>query len=70
MGEVLLALPYNDETAFAYLTSLLCRYCKGVTAIVYVVDASNLEQIDASKAELHELIAKVDPPFLALAPAP
>lgn len=38
--------------------SLWERYCKGVTAIVYVVDASNLEQIDASKAELHELIAK------------
>ena len=41
--------------------SLWERYCKGVTAIVYVVDASNHEQIDASKAELHELMAKVRP---------
>jgi ADP-ribosylation factor-like protein 8 len=39
--------------------SLWERYCKGVTAIVYVVDASNHEQIDASKTELHELMAKV-----------
>jgi ADP-ribosylation factor-like protein 8 len=39
--------------------SLWERYCKGVTAIVYVVDSSNHEQIDASKAELHELMSKV-----------
>eukprot|EP00898_Chlorokybus_atmophyticus_P000356 jgi/Chlat1/1320/Chrsp118S01742 len=34
------------------------RYCRGVSAIVYVVDAADLESIDAAKTELHELVAK------------
>jgi ADP-ribosylation factor-like protein 8 len=34
------------------------RYCRGVNAIVYVVDSSDAENIATSKAELHELLAK------------
>jgi len=34
------------------------RYCRGVNAIVYVVDSADPENIPASKTELHELLAK------------
>ena len=34
------------------------RYCRGVNAIVYVVDAADAESIASSKSELHELLAK------------
>jgi ADP-ribosylation factor-like protein 8 len=34
------------------------RYCRGVSAIVYVVDASDPENISTSKSELHDLLAK------------
>jgi ADP-ribosylation factor-like protein 8 len=34
------------------------RYCRGVTAIVYMVDAADHEKIEASKNELHSLLSK------------
>jgi len=34
------------------------RYCRGVNAIVYVVDAANKENFELSKKELHELLLK------------
>jgi ADP-ribosylation factor-like protein 8 len=34
------------------------RYCRGVNAIVYVVDSADAESISTSKTELHELLAK------------
>jgi len=34
------------------------RYCRGVNSIVYIVDASDHENIDVAKAELHDLLAK------------
>merc|ERR1711907_181725 len=34
------------------------RYCRGVNAIVYVVDAADEEKIPASKKELHDLVSK------------
>eukprot|EP01100_Stratorugosa_tubuloviscum_P000982 TRINITY_DN121_c0_g3_i6.p1 TRINITY_DN121_c0_g3~~TRINITY_DN121_c0_g3_i6.p1 ORF type:complete len:188 (-),score=87.44 TRINITY_DN121_c0_g3_i6:57-620(-) len=34
------------------------RYCRGVNAIVYVIDAAAPENFEAAKKELHELLAK------------
>jgi len=34
------------------------RYCRGVNAIVYVVDAADKEKFETSSAELHELLGK------------
>ncbi|OXB71386.1 UNVERIFIED_CONTAM: hypothetical protein H355_016717 [Colinus virginianus] len=34
------------------------RYCRGVNAVVYMVDAADLEKVEASKNELHSLIDK------------
>ncbi|KYO47522.1 hyaluronidase PH-20 isoform B [Alligator mississippiensis] len=34
------------------------RYCRGVNAVVYMVDAADLEKVEASKNELHNLIDK------------
>jgi len=34
------------------------RYCRGVNAIVYVVDAADKEKFDLSKKELNELLQK------------
>jgi ADP-ribosylation factor-like protein 8 len=34
------------------------RYCRGVTAIVYMVDAADQEKLEASKNELHNLLEK------------
>jgi len=34
------------------------RYCRGVNAIVYVVDASDREKFDTCKKELHDLLSK------------
>ncbi|KAK3284830.1 ADP-ribosylation factor-like protein 8B [Cymbomonas tetramitiformis] len=34
------------------------RYCRGVNAIVYIVDASDHDKIDVAKTELHDLLAK------------
>jgi ADP-ribosylation factor-like protein 8 len=34
------------------------RYCRGVSAIVYVVDAADRENIAISKNELHDLVNK------------
>uniref|UniRef100_T1J463 Phospholipase A2-like central domain-containing protein n=1 Tax=Strigamia maritima TaxID=126957 RepID=T1J463_STRMM len=34
------------------------RYCRGVNAIVYMVDAADLEKIEASRNELHSLLEK------------
>merc|ERR1711871_46783 len=45
------------------------RYCANVSAIVYVVDAADHKQVDTSREELHELIAKPatkDIPLLVL----
>eukprot|EP00958_Prasinococcus_capsulatus_P012644 scaffold1273_cov401-Prasinococcus_capsulatus_cf.AAC.10 len=34
------------------------RYCRGVNAIVFVVDAADHDNIEIAKAELHELLAR------------
>eukprot|EP00300_Choanocystis_sp_HF-7_P030020 c38763_g1_i1.p1 GENE.c38763_g1_i1~~c38763_g1_i1.p1 ORF type:complete len:189 (-),score=43.14 c38763_g1_i1:45-611(-) len=34
------------------------RYCRGVNAIVYVVDSSNHEDINVARDELHDLLSK------------
>ena len=34
------------------------RYCRGVSAIVYVVDSADADNIATSKSELHDLLAK------------
>ncbi len=34
------------------------RYCRGVNAIVYMVDAANQETLGAAKTELHNLLDK------------
>ncbi|KFV57243.1 ADP-ribosylation factor-like 8A, partial [Gavia stellata] len=34
------------------------RYCRGVSAIVYMVDAADQEKIEASKNELHNPLEK------------
>ena len=34
------------------------RYCRGVHAIVYVVDSADPDNIAVSKTELHDLLAK------------
>jgi len=34
------------------------RYCRGVNAIVYMVDAADQEKVEASKTELHSLLDK------------
>mmetsp|Transcript_2111 Transcript_2111/g.4910 ORF Transcript_2111/g.4910 Transcript_2111/m.4910 type:complete len:188 (-) Transcript_2111:75-638(-) len=40
------------------------RYCRGVNAIVYVVDAADAEKFDMARQELHELVAK--PPLAGI----
>mmetsp|Transcript_7600 Transcript_7600/g.19355 ORF Transcript_7600/g.19355 Transcript_7600/m.19355 type:complete len:183 (+) Transcript_7600:287-835(+) len=34
------------------------RYCRGVNAVVYVVDAADHAAVDTAKSELHELLSK------------
>ena len=34
------------------------RYCRGVQAIVFVVDSADLDSLEAAKEELHTLLAK------------
>jgi len=34
------------------------RYCRGVSCIVYMVDAADLDRIEASKQELHSLLSR------------
>lgn len=34
------------------------RYCRGVNAIVYMVDASDHEKIEGARNELHNLLDK------------
>uniref|UniRef100_A0A8C4ZMG2 ADP-ribosylation factor-like 8Ba n=1 Tax=Gadus morhua TaxID=8049 RepID=A0A8C4ZMG2_GADMO len=34
------------------------RYCRGVNAIVYMVDAADCEKVEASRNELHNLLDK------------
>lgn len=34
------------------------RYCRGVNAIIYMVDAANLDTLGAAKTELHNLLDK------------
>ena len=34
------------------------RYCRGVNVIVYSVDATDSEKVEASKNELHHLLEK------------
>jgi len=40
------------------------RYCRGVNAIVFVVDAADPEKFETAKKELHELLAK--PPLVGI----
>eukprot|EP00897_Mesotaenium_endlicherianum_P006714 jgi/Mesen1/6070/ME000031S05338 len=41
------------------------RYCRGVSAIVYVVDAADHDSVSVSRGELHDLLSK---PALAAIP--
>ena len=41
------------------------RYCRGVQAIVYVVDSADHDSLDSGRQELHELLQK---PSLASTP--
>lgn len=34
------------------------RYCRGVQAVVYVVDAADHDTLENARAELHELLSK------------
>lgn len=34
------------------------RYCRGVQAVVFVVDAADSDNYDAAKNELNELVSK------------
>lgn len=34
------------------------RYCRGVNAIVFVVDSADFEKLNSAKTELHSLVAK------------
>lgn len=34
------------------------RYCRGVNAIVFVLDSADVQTLPAAKAELHALVAK------------
>lgn len=34
------------------------RYCRGVQVVVFVVDSADMDSIEASKKELHELLSK------------
>jgi len=40
------------------------RYCRGVNAIVYVVDAADQEKLEIAKKELHDLLSK--PPLAGI----
>jgi len=40
------------------------RYCRGVNAIVFVVDSSDKEKFEAAKKELHDLLSK--PPLAGI----
>lgn len=42
----------------ARFRSMWERYCRGVQAIVYVVDSADLDSVDTAKKELHELLGK------------
>lgn len=44
--------------AQARFRSMWERYCRGVQAIVYVVDSADLDSVDTSRKELHELLGK------------
>lgn len=34
------------------------RYCRGVQAVVFVVDSSDLDALEAARGELHELLGR------------
>ena len=36
------------------------RYCRGVNAIVFVVDAADLNSMETARSELHNLLRKAD----------
>ncbi|GFY89511.1 ADP-ribosylation factor-like A1D [Actinidia rufa] len=42
----------------ARFRSMWERYCRAVTAIVYVVDAANQDNLSVSRSELHDLLSK------------
>ncbi len=59
-----LRLPYLDLLQPRF-RSMWERYCRGVQAIVYVVDAADHDGLDSGRQELHELLQK---PSLAKTP--
>uniref|UniRef100_A0A2K6LLI5 ADP ribosylation factor like GTPase 8B n=1 Tax=Rhinopithecus bieti TaxID=61621 RepID=A0A2K6LLI5_RHIBE len=42
----------------ARFRSMWERYCRGVNAVVYMIDAAHREKIEASRNELHNLLEK------------
>ncbi len=68
--------PYKQATYFHSNQVLVCclqprfrsmweRYCRGVQAIVYVVDSADHDTFEQARQELHDLLAK---PSLARIP--
>ncbi|EFN51520.1 hypothetical protein CHLNCDRAFT_49235 [Chlorella variabilis] len=54
-GVTLKCWDLGGQTRFR---SMWERYCRGVQAIVYVVDSADLDSLDAAKEELHALLVK------------
>nr|XP_033781965.1 ADP-ribosylation factor-like protein 8B isoform X2 [Geotrypetes seraphini] len=70
MELTLVGLQYSGKTTFVNVIaiwdiggqprfrSMWERYCRGVNAIVYMVDAADREKIEAARNELHNLLDK------------
>ncbi|KAL2803482.1 ADP-ribosylation factor-like protein 8B [Daubentonia madagascariensis] len=70
MELTLVGLQYSGKTTFVNVIaiwdiggqprfrSMWERYCRGVNAIVYMIDAADREKIEASRNELHNLLDK------------
>ncbi|XP_039769177.1 ADP-ribosylation factor-like protein 8B isoform X2 [Ornithorhynchus anatinus] len=70
MELTLVGLQYSGKTTFLNVLavwdiggqprfrSMWERYCRGVNAVVYMVDAADIEKLEASKNELHSLVEK------------
>lgn len=55
---IIVALSQHHPHTQTRFRSMWERYCRGVQAIVYVVDSADLDSLDAAKEELHALLVK------------
>jgi ADP-ribosylation factor-like protein 8 len=53
--QLLLSTDIGGQPRFR---SMWERYCRGVNAIVFMVDAADLDKLEASRNELHSLLDK------------